>query len=140
MIDRKFLHETLHDNIDKILGKRIAILGCGAIGANLAISLARRGFKSFYLADYDKIQEHNISTQPWENQELGRLKTAMLSKKLSLFSNAKGMTDSSKIESTGDIVRFGSFAPDIIIDCFDNSESRRIVQEIYIKDPDYPVL
>ena len=131
VIDRRFLHETLYDNLDSIVNKRITILGCGAIGANLTISLGRRGFRNFFLVDDDKIDEHNFSTQPWYVQDLHRLKAKTLSRDLASFNfKAAGVTNSTRITAKENCIPICE-GSDLVIDCFDNSESRRYAQEAY---------
>jgi molybdopterin/thiamine biosynthesis adenylyltransferase len=133
-MDRRFLHENLNNDLSKIIDKRIAILGCGALGANLAISLARRGFNKFFLFDYDKIEEHNISTQPWVRQDIGRLKTRTLNAILWTISNAETYEYHKKIEEVQDIINALETGwktdVDLIIDCFDNHEARQISQDL----------
>ena len=125
MADLKFLHESLYHDLSKIVNKKITIFGCGAIGANLAVSLARRGFDNFMLVDYDKISEHNMSTQPWSMQDLGRLKTVTLANMIYGMTRAKCAVVSNKVSST----KHG-IDSDIFIDCFDNHVSRQIVQDM----------
>jgi ThiF family len=129
MADLKFLHENLYHDISSITSKRIVILGCGAIGANLAISLARRGFQYFFLIDYDRISEHNFSTQPWNKQDLGQLKVATLSKMLYSMTGAIAYVSTKRIEETEEIEREIQRSPyiggvDVFVDCFDNTAAR----------------
>jgi molybdopterin-synthase adenylyltransferase len=125
-MDRRFLHETLYKNIDGILDKNIAILGCGAIGANLTISLARRGFKRFWLVDFDKIEEHNISTQPWSVQDLGRGKATTLATQIYMMTKVQADVYHNKLE-TAKLIQ-----GDIMIDCFDNHTARKYAQGLSI--------
>ena len=132
-MDRKFLHEHLHDNIDSILDKRIAILGCGALGANLTLSLARRGFKNFNLIDYDKIEEHNFSTQPWLIQDLHRLKAKTLSRMIYSFNTkASGSTNITRVVTKDTMISI-LITSDLIVDCFDNSKSRALAQFAHLE-------
>jgi hypothetical protein len=127
MNDLKFLHENLYHDISHFVDKHIVILGCGAIGANLAISLARRGFKNFFLFDYDKISEHNFSTQPWAKQNLGRYKAETLAVSLFSMTGAEALVSNKKVEDTRDIadlLRTLHYHPDVIVDCFDNNAAR----------------
>jgi hypothetical protein len=138
-MDIKFIHEQLAKDLGRILGKQIAILGCGAIGANLAISLTRRGFNNFLLVDYDKVQEHNISTQPWSNFDIGSLKVKVLSECLHQIEEMNIIPFSKKLERAGQIIPFLSKEKDntVIMDSFDNQESREIAHEL---SPLFPVL
>jgi len=133
-MDRRFLHENLNNDLSKITNKRIAILGCGALGANIAISLARRGFNKFFLFDYDRIEEHNISTQPWVRQDIGRMKARTLNSILLTISNAETYEYYKKINHVKDIVNAletgWKVDVDLFIDCFDNHDARQIAQDL----------
>jgi sulfur carrier protein ThiS adenylyltransferase len=135
-MDIKFIHEQLANDLAKVLGKQLAILGCGAIGANLAISLARRGFNNFLLVDYDKIQDHNISTQPWSNFDISSLKVKVLSEYLHQIGDMNITSISKKIEKVGQIIPLLSNNT-IIIDSFDNRAARKVTHEL---NPPFDVL
>jgi len=136
-MDRKFLHEYLEHDLTKHLGKPICILGCGAIGANLAISMARRGFGKFMLVDDDRIEEYNISTQPWNEIDLNSGKAQILASKIAEISHSNRPYSLTKriVASTDLFNWFGriNVYPEVIVDCFDNSESRDIAQSVFIE-------
>jgi hypothetical protein len=130
-VDRRFLHETLHHNIDRVLDKQITILGCGAIGANLAISLVRRGFKNFWLVDFDKIEEHNLSTQPWLMQDLGRNKASTLGSILYMIARVQGDIFPREFSYRKNAYTNDMLSSDLFIDCFDNHDSRKQAQDLH---------
>jgi molybdopterin-synthase adenylyltransferase len=141
MMESLFLHEHLSSDIGKILSKNIIIAGCGAAGSNIAISLARRGFKHFLLIDFDRIREHNISTQPWQLRDIGNLKAPSLASYLYMITKIESKTFwRHRIAHDVDIdkiIKESNFTPHIIIDCFDNSFSRRLMYSVGMS---YPVL
>lgn len=130
MIDIRFLHEQLAHDLTPVLDKGIAILGCGAIGANLAISLARRGFCKFYLIDDSRIEEHNISTQPWSTPDLSRMKVAPLARQLLWISEAYTNTYYKRVTKSQQLTSFLPASTAVIVDSFDNSASRKIAQDL----------
>lgn len=125
-INRRFLHEQLYQDMTKVLDKRILVLGCGAIGSNLVISLARRGFSRFILVDHDRIEEHNISTQTWTGYDLDRMKVHVLAGQIATI-GAECSTHHKTVTKPKQINPFDS---DIIVDTFDNSASRAVAQEL----------
>ena len=47
--------------INKILeNSSVSILGCGGLGSNIAMSLARCGIGHIYIYDYDKVEYSNL--------------------------------------------------------------------------------
>ena len=43
----------------------VTVCGAGALGANIVESLARMGFNRLRVIDRDRIEERNLSTQPY---------------------------------------------------------------------------
>lgn len=59
------------------------IVGCGNIGSNAALALARMGLHLFTLHDFDEVEEHNLASQAYQATDVGRkkvdaIKSAML--------------------------------------------------------------
>ena len=125
MVDRRFLHEHLADSrLPQVLDAKIAICGCGAIGSNLAESLARRGFKNLWLVDRDRIELHNISTQVWFEQDVGRFKAEVLAVRLYYISKANAVPIIKNIRDQKMLKKL--LPPDInlVVDSFDNRAAR----------------
>ena len=49
----------------------VHIIGCGAIGSHICEQLARLGFESIHLYDFDKVEAHNIANQMFEFNQIG---------------------------------------------------------------------
>lgn len=60
---------------EKLSKARVAILGCGGLGSNVAILLARAGVGSLVLFDYDKVDYSNLNRQNFDLNDIDRLKT-----------------------------------------------------------------
>ena len=67
---------------DLFVPKKIAIIGLGAVGSQLAISLARSGIKNFGLWDNDVIEPGNICRSSYTVHDLGNAKVNALKKQL----------------------------------------------------------
>lgn len=63
-------------NADSILGTHAYIIGVGAIGYQIARSLATMGVPKIHLADFDKVEEANLGTQGWSHADLKKYKVA----------------------------------------------------------------
>lgn len=124
MIDRRFLHEQLAHDLSGVVDKRIAICGCGAIGSNLAESLARRGFNHFWLIDDDRIEPHNISTQIWTEQDVGKAKATTLANRLYAISKVRAIPHVKHIRTQADLKRLMSLDMALVVDSFDNRAAR----------------
>lgn len=62
----------------KFTNSKILIIGLGAIGSNLAVSLTRGGAKNIMLIDYDIIEPGNISRSVYDFNSTNQLKTISL--------------------------------------------------------------
>lgn len=51
------------DNIEKLARANVTIVGCGGVGGNVAIFLARAGIENFTLIDFDKVSASNLNRQ-----------------------------------------------------------------------------
>ena len=121
--------ETLHrtpDAMSAMRQARVAICGCGALGANLADTLARMGFAHLTLIDQDRVEEHNLSTQPFGLREVGQLKAQMMANALyrGLGVEAQAHAVSMGVKNASGLLQ----GHDVIVDAFDNSVSRKLVQ------------
>jgi molybdopterin/thiamine biosynthesis adenylyltransferase len=80
-----FFHEQLY-RTDVVMAKLknypVTICGAGALGANLAENLTRAGFGKLKVIDRDRIEEHNLSTQPYYRSDVGAFKAKILANNL----------------------------------------------------------
>lgn len=99
----------------------------GALGSQLADNLARQGFQHLRVIDRDRVEEHNVSTQLYGEADVGAWKVEVLRQRLfratgieidSVRKDLNERTAQSLLQEAG-----------LVIDTFDNSLSRRLVQE-----------
>lgn len=60
---------------DKLRDKTILNIGLGSVGCHIAVQLAREGAGHFILADFDRVELHNLSRHISGVADIGRLKT-----------------------------------------------------------------
>lgn len=123
-------HETLYrteQGMEKLQGQLVTICGAGALGANLCESLARTGVNAIRLIDHDRVEQHNISTQPYLLEDVGGHKAAILASYLYRASRV----EIEPIRKTLDARNVKKLLKGsrLVVDCFDNSPSRRILTE-----------
>lgn len=122
-----FLHETQYRNIASIADRQITICGAGALGANLAETLARMGFTQLRIIDRDRIEAHNLSTQPWTQQDVGAPKTRVLAN--ALYRAVGARVEPKHNELTPDNAKALLKGSVMVIDAFDNLPSRGAVAD-----------
>ncbi|MEO0969764.1 MAG: ThiF family adenylyltransferase [Cyanobacteria bacterium J06639_18] len=125
-----FFHEQLHRTpalMAKLKDFPIAICGAGALGANLTENLARSGFSKLRVIDKDRIEERNLSTQPYYRSDVGAYKAKILTN--SLYRALGIAVDGRSQELTPSNVKQLLNGSALVIDCFDNSIARQIVTD-----------
>ena len=125
-----FFHEQLHRTpalMAKLKDFPIAICGAGALGANLTENLARSGFGKLRVIDKDRIEERNLSTQPYYRSDVGAYKAKILTN--SLYRALGIAVDGRSQELTPSNVKQLLNGSALVVDCFDNSIARRIVTD-----------
>jgi molybdopterin/thiamine biosynthesis adenylyltransferase len=136
----KFHHEELYRSTESIvrLGDfRVTLCGAGALGSHLADNLVRQGFAQLRVIDRDRVEEHNINTQVYGEEDIGAWKTDVLRNRL--FRNVGVEVDGVRKELNDRTARKLLNSSDIVIDTFDNSESRALLQN-YCRSANVPCL
>lgn len=121
-------HESLYRTktaMEKLRGHDIVICGAGALGANIAESLARAGVERLTVIDRDRVEEHNLSTQPFQTDDIGARKAEVLAHTLYRAVGQEVNSVCKELDRTN-VHKLLKNAT-LVIDCFDNSVSRRIV-------------
>lgn len=124
----KFHHEDLfrgQGSAEKLREGQMTLCGAGALGSNLADMLVRQGFQRLRVIDRDRVEEHNVSTQVYGQDDVG-------ARKVDVLRNHVFRVVGLEIEAVGKelserTVRKLLENSGIVIDAFDNSASRRIL-------------
>ncbi len=123
-------HERLarsESSLAKLRDLPITVCGAGALGANLAESLARIGCQKLKVVDRDRVEEQNLSTQPYQRGDVGAPKATLLANNLyrAVGAEVEGVVKE-LVEGTVKKLLKGS---QLVLDCFDNSLARAVVTQ-----------
>jgi molybdopterin-synthase adenylyltransferase len=105
----------------------VTICGGGALGANIAESLARSGFGKLCVIDKDRIEERNLSTQPYYRSDVGAYKAKILTNSIyrALGITIEGISKELTAANAPQLLSNSK----LVIDAFDNSIARQIVTD-----------
>jgi hypothetical protein len=117
-----FLHETLYRDLGAVADRQLTICGAGARGANLAETLARMGLRQLRVIDRDRVEPHNLSTQPWAQQDIGTPKVRALA--TALYRAVGARVDPQHAELTPENAVRLLTGSAVVVDAFDNLPSR----------------
>jgi molybdopterin/thiamine biosynthesis adenylyltransferase len=135
-----FFHEQLYRTpaiMSQIGNLAVTVCGAGALGANITENLARSGFGKLRIIDRDRIEERNLSTQPYYRSDVGAYKAKILSNALY---RALGITvDGRAKELTSDNAAQLLTGSALVVDTFDNSIGRKAVKD-YCEAANLPCL
>jgi molybdopterin-synthase adenylyltransferase len=125
-----FFHEQLY-RTDSVMAKLkqfpVTICGAGALGANLTENLVRAGFGKLKVIDLDRIEERNLSTQPYYRSDVGAFKAKILANNLYRAIGTKVEAETKELTATNAAQLLKDSG--LIVDVFDNSISRQAVKD-----------
>ncbi len=122
-----FLHERRYRDLSPALDRLVTICGAGALGANLAETLARMGLRQLRVVDRDRVEAHNLSTQPWTQQDVGAPKARVLA--AALYRAVGARVDPRHVELTPANAASLLAGSALVVDAFDNLPARRAVAD-----------
>jgi hypothetical protein len=105
----------------------ITIIGAGGIGSWTAFALAKMGANSLTVIDFDKIEEHNIPSQMFAPEDVGRDKVSALQEIILKFTGSTPIPFSGKVQEYAAAgLPFGK----VVICAVDSLEERKVIWEI----------
>jgi molybdopterin/thiamine biosynthesis adenylyltransferase len=125
-----FYHEQLYRTpalMARLKEFPVAVCGAGALGANIAESLARTGFTKLRVVDRDRIEARNLSTQPFYRSDAGAPKARVLANALYRALGVEVDARSEELTARNASKLLAQSA--LVVDAFDNSASRRVLKE-----------
>ena len=106
----------------------VGVAGCGGLGSNAAMMLARTGFRRFLLVDFDAVEASNLNRQQYFPDDIGMPKAEALAAHLRRLCPAIDVA--ALLERMTDQTADGMVArADFWLECFDAPESKRLVAE-----------
>lgn len=107
---------------EKYRNTRINVIGCGSIGATVAMMLTRYGLTKFGLWDFDKVEAHNLGNQIFRQKDIGTMKIDAL---LDILTEINpDITRDTKLHYEG---WNGNSLSGVVILAVDNIETRRAI-------------
>ncbi len=113
---------------------KIGVAGIGGIGSNVAMHLTRSGIKQLKIADFDKVEESNLTRQFYFKNQIGMFKVDALEENLTninpeiVIEKVNSVLDKDNIEKT-----FHDCG--IIIEGFDKAVLKAMLLETFYESP-----
>ncbi len=120
--------------LDILSGKRVLIIGLGSGGSPIAVELAKAGVGQFALADFDRVELHNLSRHVCTLNDLGRLKTDAVADAIK-GKNPYAVVDKLPLDINKNLglLEEEIRKADVVMCCTDNNQSRYHTSELLVK-------
>jgi len=113
--------------------KCIGIAGCGGLGSNCAVALARVGIGKLIIADFDVIVESNLNRQYFFYDQIGQKKAYALRENINRI-NPSVIVEAHDIKlKPADILKFYKDC-DVIVEAFDLAEMKQMIIETVLSE------
>jgi len=114
----------------------IVVLGVGALGSHV-VQLLRNCDATIRVVDFDRIERKNVASQFHSRTGVGKSKVQSLGQTMQfLFGTKVDAIPHKLVEDNIDKLLSGA---DLVVECFDNGASRRLVQG-YVREHSIPCL
>ena len=115
---------------------KITIIGAGALGSHLVLAL-RNEDVTLRVIDFDRVEMRNVASQFHLRNSVGKKKTEALKQAMQFCYGRKIDVVGNKLTADNDVQLLGD--ADLLVDCLDNGEARRLVQD-FARANDIPCL
>jgi molybdopterin/thiamine biosynthesis adenylyltransferase len=125
-----FPHETLYRGagaLETLARARVTVCGAGAVGSHLVDNLARQGLRRLTVIDSDRVKARNVGTQIYAQSDAGAFKVELLQAEVFRAVGVEIVAVRKRLSAQN--VRRLLDGADLVIDGFDNHESRLVVAE-----------
>lgn len=125
---------------ERLAGFSIGIAGCGGLGSNCAVALARVGIGRLVLVDFDVVEPSNLNRQYFFRKQIGVPKVDALSENIRLIDpDVEMVTHLLKLDPDNIPRVFAGC--DVVVEAFDLADQKMmLIETILEKMPDLPVI
>ncbi len=122
------------ESIRKLLQDRtVGIAGCGGLGSNAAIALARIGIGRLVLVDFDRVEASNLNRQYYFRNQIGDYKVEALRENILAIDPVLELeTHVLKLDPASVVELFADC--DVIIEAFDTDHAKQMIIETFLSD------
>ena len=114
---------------EKLKNKTVGIAGCGGLGSNCAVALARVGVGNLIIAYFDIIEESNLNRQYFFHKQIGQKKVFSLEENIqSINPEVNVKAYDVKLDSNNIIEIYSDC--DVVVEAFDKAEMKQMIIEV----------
>ncbi|MBL7905234.1 MAG: sulfur carrier protein ThiS adenylyltransferase ThiF [Bacteroidales bacterium] len=127
---------NLPEQISNYLSRfTVGIAGCGGLGSNCAVALARCGVGKLIIADFDIVTSRNLNRQYYFHDQIGRLKVHALRENILRINPDVTVKAFDMKLCVSDVVELFAGC-DVIVEAFDKAEMKHmIIETVHLQLP-----
>jgi len=120
--------------------KTVGIAGCGGLGSNCAVALARVSIGKLIICDFDSIEPGNLNRQYFFYNQLGMMKATALKENIQNI-NPRVDVEAHIIKLDPEHIIKIFAGCDVIVEAFDRADMKKMILETVLgKMPDRPIV
>lgn len=120
-------------------GASVAVAGCGGLGSNIAVWLARAGVGRLHLVDFDTVELSNLNRQQFELADLGVPKVDALAARIARVNPyARVTVDRVRLDAENAAGLLGAFP--LVAEAFDDPAAKATLVDTLLALPGGPVV
>lgn len=124
---------------EKLRLATVGVAGLGGLGSAVSVALARCGVGRLIIADFDVVEESNLSRQHYFTDQIGRRKVDCTIENVSRVNpDVKVAGHHERLDSCNVRVIFAE--ADVIAECFDRAEEKQMIVETVLGKMDGPAI
>ncbi len=106
----------------------VGIAGLGGLGSNVAVALTRLGAGKLIIADFDVVEQGNLTRQHYFTDQIGQPKVTAMVENLSRI-NPNTKVETHKVRLTPQNITQIFAQADVVAECFDLAEQKQMLVE-----------
>ena len=131
---------TIDQITNSLKTRKVGIAGCGGLGSNCAVALARVGIGALVIADFDVISRSNLNRQYYFLDQVGRKKTQALKENISRINPVVKVVDH-YLRLTPENIPAIFAGCDVLVEAFDFADQKAMfIETILIAMPSIPIV
>jgi len=131
---------TFEEIKEKLRTRTVGIAGCGGLGSNCAVALARVGIGTLIITDFDVVSESNLNRQYFFFNQIGEPKAPALKRVIHHINPSVSVISYELKLDPEHIVRYFKDC-DVIVEAFDQAEQKEMLIETVLSAfPEKPIV
>jgi sulfur carrier protein ThiS adenylyltransferase len=118
----------MKSKLEKLKGTCIGIAGCGGLGSNCAMALARAGVGTLVIADFDTVTLENLNRQYYFREQVGQKKVLALQENIRKVNPDIDVQVHDVLLGTDEVVHIFKNCT-LIIEAFDRADMKLMIIE-----------